>query len=134
MNLFFQRLGEGPPLLIFHGLFGSLDNWRTHAKQLSRHFTVYSVDLRNHGHSPHAERFDYPAMAADVIQLIDDEDLPPVIALGHSMGGKVVMQLANDAPELLEKIIVAAWRGRCLLGSAHSGRADSAILAEGPEA
>ncbi|HRI80187.1 MAG TPA: alpha/beta fold hydrolase, partial [Cyclobacteriaceae bacterium] len=54
MKLFFRQSGEGPPLIILHGLFGSSDNWYTLAKSFSQHFTVFLIDQRNHGQSPHS--------------------------------------------------------------------------------
>ena len=55
-----QYSDSGAPLLVLHGLFGSLSNWSWHCKQLAQHFAVIGVDLRNHGSSPHASSFNYP--------------------------------------------------------------------------
>ncbi|MDT8428381.1 MAG: alpha/beta fold hydrolase [Pseudomonadales bacterium] len=99
--------GPGETLLILHGLFGSLGNWNWHSKMLSQHFRVFAVDLRNHGNSPHSERMDYTSMAADVLELLDDLQLTAVNLLGHSMGGKVAMQLALTCPERVVKLVVA---------------------------
>ena len=107
MQLHVERLGEGTPLLILHGLFGSGQNWRTLAKRvLAPHFEVWAVDLRNHGQSPHTDVFTYEAMADDVIALIEDEAPGAVHLLGHSLGGKVAMHVALRAPHLIEKLIV----------------------------
>ena len=62
--------GNGPPILILHGLFGSLDNWQTIANALSNEFTIYLIDLRNHGKSPHTEAFSYTLMANDIMYLL----------------------------------------------------------------
>lgn len=107
MNLFFRKSGSGQPLIILHGLFGISDNWATLAKQLSDHFTVYAVDLRNHGQSPHSDQWKYWIMSEDVLELIENEKLKDVILLGHSMGGKVGMYLTLDSPQLISKLIVA---------------------------
>lgn len=106
MKLFFRKSGTGRPLIILHGLFGISDNWAGLAKQWSEHFTVYAVDLRNHGQSPHSEEWNYAAMAEDIIELIADEKLNDVVLLGHSMGGKAGMRLAIDYPNALSKLIV----------------------------
>ena len=107
MQLHFKKIGEGKPFIILHGLFGSGDNLQSFARSLSTHgFAVYLVDLRNHGHSPHAEEHNYKVMSADVAELIQLENLQQPIVLGHSMGGKVAMQLAIDHPALLSKLIV----------------------------
>jgi esterase len=107
MNLFFRKSGSGQPLIILHGLFGISDNWATLAKKLSEHFTVYAVDLRNHGQSPHSDQWKYWIMAEDVRELIENEKLKDVILLGHSMGGKVAMYLALDSPELISRLVVS---------------------------
>ena len=107
MKLFFERVGNGEPLLILHGLFGSSDNWRTVAKPLTQHYTVYFVDLRNHGRSPHTATISYPEMVDDIRLLMDGEALASISLLGHSMGGKVAMGFALSYPKRVQKLIVA---------------------------
>lgn len=107
MKLNFHRVGHGPPLLILHGLLGSLDNWAPHAQLLSSQFQVFLLDLRNHGRSPHANEFDYDVMAADLAEFIYDQNLATVHLLGHSMGGKVAMRFSQLHPELGQKLIIA---------------------------
>lgn len=99
-------MGEGSPFIILHGLFGSSDNWQTHAKRLADYFEVYLVDQRNHGHSDWSEDFNYELMAEDLKELIDDEGLSEIYLLGHSMGGKTAMFFAQKYPDLLEKLII----------------------------
>ena len=106
MKLNFKKFGEGKPLIILHGLFGSLDNWQTLGKVLAEKYTVYLVDLRNHGKSPHSDTFSYLDMANDVAELIEDEKLETVSLIGHSMGGKTTMTFAAEYPQYLEKLIV----------------------------
>lgn len=106
MKLNFKKIGEGQPIIILHGLFGSLDNWMTIAKEWSADFTVYLVDLRNHGQSPHSNEFSYPLMAQDLKELIDSEKIEHPIILGHSMGGKTAMEYAVNYPKGLKKLIV----------------------------
>jgi len=103
----YKVLGEGQPLIILHGLFGSLDNWITLGKRFSEHFKVVLVDQRNHGKSFHNSAFDYSVMAEDLEDLIDYLGLKNPILLGHSMGGKTVMQFAAFHPEKVAKLIVA---------------------------
>lgn len=107
MKLFYRTLGEGQPLIILHGLFGSADNWQTHAKKLSEYFKVYLVDQRNHGHSPHASEIDYNLMANDLYELVAEEGLRDILLLGHSMGGKTIMRFAQQYNFLIDKMIVA---------------------------
>ncbi|GJM13991.1 MAG: acyl-CoA esterase [Pseudohongiella sp.] len=107
MELNYKRYSqEGAPLLVLHGLFGSLSNWGWHCKQLAEHYAVIGVDLRNHGDSPHSDEHDYPLMAEDVRQLMTRLGLESASIIGHSMGGKVAMQLALSYPELVEKLVV----------------------------
>ena len=106
MKLNYKTLGEGRPLIVLHGLFGSLDNWITLAKQWSSHFKVILVDQRNHGQSPHSDAFSYSIMAADLKELMDDLSLTNAILLGHSMGGKTVMEFSMLFPEMIDKLIV----------------------------
>ena len=107
MKLNYRQIGVGKPILILHGLFGMSDNWQSFAKQLeANNFSIYQVDLRNHGQSPHDTVHTYPAMASDVAELINDLSLDHPVVLGHSMGGKVAMQLQIDYPELISKLIV----------------------------
>ena len=95
-----------PKLLILHGLFGSGANWRTIATRLSATHQVFCLDLRNHGRSPWHDDMEYAALAADVARFIADHQLNDVTLLGHSMGGKTAMTLAQNHPGLLSKLIV----------------------------
>jgi esterase len=98
---------QGEPLLVMHGLFGSLGNWSWHCRQLSKDFAVYGLDLRNHGASPHSDEMDYTHMAQDVLEFMDDHGIARAHLLGHSMGGKVAMQVALSAPQRVERLVVA---------------------------
>lgn len=99
--------GEGPPLVLLHGLFGSLDNLGGIARRLEDQWQIHALDERNHGSSPHTDTMDYPAMAADVLAYMDAQGLDKVSLLGHSMGGKVAMQVALQVPERVDRLIVA---------------------------
>ena len=100
---------DAPPLLIAHGLFGSARNWGVISKRLSDQRLVVSVDQRNHGESPRFPTQSYPDMAGDLAEVLE-----PLVAahgpchvMGHSMGGKAVMVLALERPELIKSLIVA---------------------------
>ncbi len=97
-----------PPIVILHGLFGNNRNWHPVARSLSDEFMVYSLDLRNHGQSPHSNFMDYPHMAADVLEFIEQVIKPhgAVNIIAHSMGGKVAMWLALSHPEIVSKLII----------------------------
>lgn len=109
MTLFFQVYGQRPnppSLIILHGLFGSSTNWGIICRHLARHYTVYALDLRNHGRSPHQKSMSYPEMADDVLEFIEQQNLSDIYLLGHSMGGKTAMQLALNYPDIIQKLIV----------------------------
>lgn len=101
-----------PPLVILHGLLGSMDNWRGQAKRLAKNRTVITMDLRNHGNSPHLSGMSYREMYEDVLMLLNHLEIKQFDCLGHSMGGKVAMQMAlansneSDIAKIQKLIIV----------------------------
>ena len=99
--------GQGEPLVLIHGLFGSYENLGIIARSLQAHFQIVNLDLRNHGRSAHSQEMNYPLMANDVLETLDALGLTQVSVLGHSMGGKVAMQLALQAPQRVKKLILA---------------------------
>jgi pimeloyl-ACP methyl ester carboxylesterase len=107
MRLNFREYGQGEPLVILHGLFGSLDNWHFISTRLSEHFRVFALDLRNHGHSPHDDAMNYSVMSEDLLEFMRKHSLPDANVLGHSMGGKVAMQFALANPSRVRKLIIA---------------------------
>lgn len=106
VSLNFKKLGDGEPLFILHGLFGSLDNWQTLANELMKNYTVYLIDLRNHGKSAHTSSMTYPLMSEDIQLLMNEEKLNTIHLVGHSMGGKVCYQLLKDCPERIKKAMI----------------------------
>lgn len=107
MKLFYRKYGNGPPLIILHGLFGSSDNWVTIAKKIADKYTVYLPDMRNHGNSPHSEIHDYKSMRDDLHELVIELKLGKIFLAGHSMGGKVAVHFAMKWPELINGLLVA---------------------------
>lgn len=106
MKLHYQIVGAGEPLVIIHGLFGSSDNWRSIAKQLENFAQVITIDLRNHGKSPHNSQQNYSLMVKDLVGLLDDLNIGKTNIIGHSIGGKVAMEFASSHPERLNKLVV----------------------------
>ena len=106
MQLNYKQIGQGSDVVLIHGLFGSLENLNVIAKPLSEHFRVTNVDLRNHGLSPHSDEMDYLAMANDIVQLMATLKIQKAHIVGHSMGGKVAMQVALTHSELVDKLVV----------------------------
>lgn len=100
--------GQGKPLLILHGFLGMSDNWKTLSAQYATEgFQVHTLDLRNHGKSFHSDDFSYEIMVQDVVDYCHFHQLKSIDIIGHSMGGKIVMLLAINYPELVNKLIVA---------------------------
>lgn len=106
-TLHYQEAGQGDTILLIHGLFGSLDNLGMIAKALKEHYHVVSVDVRNHGQSFHNNNMEYNELANDIIHVMDELKIKSAHILGHSMGGKIAMQLAINFPERVNKLIIA---------------------------
>jgi esterase len=106
-QLNYQQQGTGAHVLLIHGLFGSLENLNMVAKALSTEYCVTSIDVRNHGKSFHRNDMSYDSLALDVINLLDTLNIQTTDILGHSMGGKIAMQLALDFPDRVNRLIVA---------------------------
>jgi len=106
MKLFYRKYGNGPPLFILHGLYGSSDNWVTIAKNLSEKYTVYLPDQRNHGQSPHSDYQNYDLMSDDMNELLDEVKIKKLFLVGHSMGGKVAVNFALKWPEKINSLVI----------------------------
>jgi esterase len=107
MHLFYRKLGQGEPLFILHGLFGSSDNWQSLAKKFAEHFEVYTIDQRNHGLSFHSNEWNYEAMSNDILELMDELNIQKINLIGHSMGGKAAMHFGLQHPQRVAKLVVA---------------------------
>jgi pimeloyl-ACP methyl ester carboxylesterase len=107
MDLFYRKYGEGPPLIILHGLYGDSSNWVSIARHLGRNYTVFVPDMRNHGNSPHSQVHNYRVMSSDIIEFTEKKSLPKVSLLGHSMGGKTAMTFSVMNPEKVAALIIA---------------------------
>ncbi|MEM1270737.1 MAG: alpha/beta fold hydrolase [Bacteroidota bacterium] len=117
MLLHAHRYGDGPPFIILHGLLGSGENWRSLSRQFGARFSVVALDLRNHGHSPHTDEMSYETMAGDVEAFMDAEGIDEAFVMGHSLGGKVAMQLALTQSERVSKLIVVDMSPRGYRGA-----------------
>lgn len=94
------------PLLVFHGLFGMLDNWGSFGKEFGELMPTHLLDLRNHGRSFHSESMSHDDLANDILNYMEFHKIEKVNLLGHSLGGKAVMQFAVKFPEKVSKLIV----------------------------
>lgn len=106
LELNYKTFGQGAPIAILHGLFGTLDNWQTLGRKMSEHYTVYLLDQRNHGRSPHTEEMDYPALADDLHHFLESHWMFKANIVGHSMGGKTAMQFALQYPDMVDKLVI----------------------------
>lgn len=100
-----QNLHNNSPILLVHGLFGSLDNLGVLARDLVTDHDILQVDMRNHGLSPRADEMNYPAMAQDLLDTLDAHNIEKATVIGHSMGGKAVMALTALAPERIDNLV-----------------------------
>ena len=106
VELAFESFGDGPPVVILHGLFGAGRNWTQMAQALSAHYRVILPDARNHGASPWSDSMSYPDMAQDVAALLEREGVQQPFVIGHSMGGKTAMALALAEPSRVAGVAV----------------------------
>jgi len=107
MELAYKRFGDGEPLIILHGLYGSSDNWMRIGKKVSeKGFEVFLVDLRNHGDSGFEDSHTYEDMTKDLFTFCYHHDIKTPVVLGHSMGGKAAMFFAAKYPDIVKKLVV----------------------------
>jgi pimeloyl-ACP methyl ester carboxylesterase len=107
IQLNYKEFGEGTPTIILHGLFGTLDNWQTIAKHLAEHYWIFIIDQRNHGRSLHDDtEMNYQLLADDLKDFMDTHHLYSANLIGHSMGGKTVMQFALQYPDMVNQLVV----------------------------
>lgn len=106
MKLFYRKYGKGPALIILHGLYGLSDNWISIARNISKNFTTYLPDQRNHGQSPHSEYHDYESLSQDLLELSEDLNIDKFFLAGHSMGGKTAINFALKWPEKINGLVI----------------------------
>lgn len=106
MDLNFKVLGSGKPVVIFHGLLGSLDNWITISRTLSNKYKVILVDLPNHGKSYHTDEFSYQKMSEKIHELFLSLNLSSVSVIGHSMGGKLAIKYIDNYSSFVDKVVI----------------------------
>mgnify|MGYP000944376169 CR=1 FL=1 len=106
VSLAFRETGDGPPLIILHGLFGSGQNWQSIARRLGESHRVIAVDLRNHGGSPSAEAMTFSEMVDDLRVLLEDQGIERATLMGHSVGGKTAMVFALLYGQMVDSLVV----------------------------
>lgn len=108
----YAEAGEGPVLLLVHGMAGTLENWREVIEPLARHHTVIAPDLPGHGGSG-GGRGDYSlgAHAASLRDLLVTLGHDRATVVGHSLGGGIAMQFAYQFPETIERLVLVSSGG-----------------------
>jgi pimeloyl-ACP methyl ester carboxylesterase len=99
--------GDGPPIVLLHGLFGAARNFGAVQRALSPRFRVIALDMRNHGDSPHGADMRYRTLAADVQETLQSLGIERAAVAGHSMGGKAAMALALTVPAMVDRLLVS---------------------------
>lgn len=103
----YKQSGTGQNIVLIHGLFGSLENLNMVAKPLAQSYCVTSIDVRNHGDSFHKNSMEYSELAQDIINVLTHLNIETCVLLGHSMGGKIAIQVALEYPERVSKLLIA---------------------------
>jgi len=107
MKLHYRKLGSGKPLVVLHGVFGSSDNLFTVCRNIAeKGYEVYILDARNHGQSERSEVFNYEVMAEDLDRFLSENGISAPVILGHSMGGKAVLQYSQHYTNFSGLVIV----------------------------
>ncbi len=97
--------GDGPPVLLIHGVGAGLDTWDGVVAALGGRFTTIRYDLRGHGESTRARGpYSIGLLAADALALLDHLDVARCHVAGHSLGGMIAQQVAIDAPERVDRL------------------------------
>lgn len=94
------------PIVFIHGLFGSLSNLGMLARHFAETRAVIQIDVRNHGRSGHSDEVNYEMMANDLLETLSDLEIKKFIVVGHSMGGKIAMKVADLARDQIESLVV----------------------------
>lgn len=129
VKLSFKTYGQGEPLVILHGLLGSSSNWSYTSELLGAQLKVFTVDLRNHGNSPHDPDFSFFSMAEDLKHFLESQNVPEAILLGHSLGGRIAMEFADRYPEMVSKMIVVDVAPKAY-ASTHNAMIDALLALE----
>lgn len=107
MNILNSRIfGQGEDFIILHGLFGMKDNWNKFAKDVENLYKVHLLDIRNHGESFHSDEFNYNVMMEDVKNYMDLYNIERAYFMGHSLGGKILMNFICKYPEKATKVVI----------------------------
>ena len=110
-RIHYQVVGEGPPLVLQHGLFWNLKGWRRvgYVNALRTNYRLILMDARGHGESdkPHEDSaYTLPQHVGDIVAVLDALDIPKAHFWGYSMGGLFGFGMAKDAAERVISLII----------------------------
>jgi pimeloyl-ACP methyl ester carboxylesterase len=109
IELNYQEFGEGKPLVLLHGGFGSVEMFGPNIELLAKNHRVIGVDLQSHGRSPAADRpMSFEAMADDIASLIKQLGLQKAAIMGFSLGGAVALRTAIQHPALVDRLVLVS--------------------------
>ena len=111
IDLHYEIIGQGQPVLFIHGLGSSARDWEYQISFFSKQYRVITFDLRGHGQSQKpAGPYSMSLFAQDTAELIKSLGVAPVHVVGISLGGMIAFQLAVDYPDLIKSLVIAnAW-------------------------
>lgn len=102
-----RETGAGDAVILLHGLYGAGSNLGALARALREDYTVCALDLPGHGRSGWLAHYDLASMATSVRDWLDLRGIARAHLVGHSLGGKVAMELALAAPQRVAALVVA---------------------------
>ncbi|MGA7192424.1 MAG: alpha/beta hydrolase [Anaerolineales bacterium] len=107
INLYYEKSGQGAPLLFIHGLGSSTQDWESQVKEFSKNYQVIVFDLRGHGQSDKpAGPYSMALFASDTAGLLNALGIKSAHIVGISLGGAVAFQLAIDSPSLVKTLTI----------------------------
>lgn len=107
IELFYNKNGQGDPVILLHGNGQDHRIFRKITKRLSDKYTVYALDSRDHGRSSRVKSLDYISKMEDVAEFIQKLELKKPILYGFSDGGIIGLLLAARHPDILKKLIIS---------------------------
>lgn len=109
IELAYQVFGQGNPLILLHGGFGSVDMFGANVDALASGRQVIGVDLQSHGRTPAPDRpMQFETMADDIAALIGDLGFQKASVMGFSLGGAIALRTAIQHPDLVDRLILVS--------------------------